>query len=134
MEKGSGTLFDDSIHGRDSFSIHSLVQLVERHQVPAAEQGGTIQRAVGLMMAWAPRPAHEYQNWEQWRILAPHARYVWQEQSRHPSVSLDPGFLNAYGRYLEFAQGAYWEAEPLYQRALAARKRVLGAEHPGTLT
>jgi tetratricopeptide (TPR) repeat protein len=30
-------------------------------------------------------------------------------------------------------QGRYGEAEPLYQRALAARERVLGAEHPDTL-
>jgi len=32
------------------------------------------------------------------------------------------------------SQGRYAEAEPLYQRALAARERVLGAEHPSTLT
>ena len=30
------------------------------------------------------------------------------------------------------AQGRYSEAEPLYQRALALRERVLGAEHPYT--
>ena len=31
------------------------------------------------------------------------------------------------------SQGRYGEAEPLYQRALAASERVLGAEHPDTL-
>jgi hypothetical protein len=46
----------------DSFSIHSLVQLVERHHVPAAERDGMTQRAVALMMAWAPRRSHEYKN------------------------------------------------------------------------
>jgi hypothetical protein len=113
----------------DSFSIHSLVQLVERHQVPAVEQGGIIQRAVALMMAWAPVPAYEYQNWERWRILDPHARHLAQEQSRHPSVSPDPVFLNAYGGYLA-SQGAYREAEPLYRRSLAIQEKALGPGHP----
>jgi Flp pilus assembly protein TadD len=35
---------------------------------------------------------------------------------------------------LYHAQGRYGEAEPLYMRALAAKERVLGPEHPGTLT
>ena len=65
--------------------------------------------------------------------MEPHARYVWQKQRQHPSISPDPAFLNAYGGYLSFAQGAYGEAEPLYQRALAASEQVLGAEHPDTL-
>ena len=110
------------------------MQLVERHQVPTVEQGGMIQRAVALMMAWAPVAAHEYQNWEQWRILDPHARYLWQQQSRHPSVSLDPVFLNAYGGYLKFAQGTYAAAEPLYQRSLAIREKTLGPDHPHVAT
>lgn len=59
---------------------------------------------------------------------------VWQEQSRHPSVLPDPDFLNAYGDYLLFAQGAYWEAEPLYQRAVLAAERVIGPNHPHTKT
>ena len=31
-------------------------------------------------------------------------------------------------------QGRYSEAEPLYMRALEASERVLGREHPDTLT
>ena len=31
------------------------------------------------------------------------------------------------------SQGRYGEAEPLYRRALEARERVLGPEHPHTL-
>ena len=33
---------------------------------------------------------------------------------------------------LYWQQGKYEEAEPLYQRALEARERVLGPEHPDT--
>ncbi|MEZ5578736.1 MAG: tetratricopeptide repeat protein [Candidatus Competibacteraceae bacterium] len=32
------------------------------------------------------------------------------------------------------SQGRYGDAEPLYQRALAAREKVLGPEHPDTLS
>ena len=37
-------------------------------------------------------------------------------------------------RSLYESQGRYGEAEPLYRRALEARERVLGPEHPDTLT
>ena len=35
---------------------------------------------------------------------------------------------------LYHAQGRYAEAEPLYQRALAIREKVLGPEHPHVAT
>ena len=118
----------------DSFSIHALVQAVERHQVSEAEQSGMVEKAVELLMAWAPQPASEYQNWEAWRILEPHARFLWQEQSR-PGFGLlaDHRFLNGFGSYLQAALGAYADAEPLLSSALAASERVLGSEHPSTL-
>jgi tetratricopeptide (TPR) repeat protein len=117
----------------DSFSIHSLVQTVERHHVPATEQSGMVGKAVELVMAWAPVPAYEYRNWAQWRILEPHARYLWQQQSGNESVSPDADFLNEFAGYLVFAQGAYAQAAPLCERALATRGRVLGEQHPSTL-
>jgi tetratricopeptide (TPR) repeat protein len=36
--------------------------------------------------------------------------------------------------YLFQSTGRYAEAEPLYRRALQARERVLGEEHPSTLS
>ena len=35
---------------------------------------------------------------------------------------------------LHHVQGQYAEAEPLYQRSLAIREKVLGAEHPDVAT
>jgi tetratricopeptide (TPR) repeat protein len=35
---------------------------------------------------------------------------------------------------LHQAQGRYREAEPLYQKALRLHEKVLGSEHPTTLT
>src|SRR5262249_51960548 len=42
--------------GQDAFSVHALLQAVERHQVPVADQPGMILRAAALLMAWAPTP------------------------------------------------------------------------------
>ncbi len=38
------------------------------------------------------------------------------------------------GQYRQYALAAYAEARPLYERALAIREKVLGAEHPDTAT
>ena len=40
--------------------------------------------------------------------------------------------LHFVGQYRRYALAAYAEARPLYERALAMREKVLGAEHPVT--
>ena len=42
--------------------------------------------------------------------------------------------LRFAAQYRSNALGAYAEARPLYERALAIREKVLGAEHPDTAT
>ena len=42
--------------------------------------------------------------------------------------------LSFAGQYRHYALAAYAEARPLYERALAIREKVLGAEHPDTAT
>ena len=117
----------------DSFSIHGLVQAVERRQVPDHEQPRMIERAVELLMAWAPRPSFEYQNWPAWRVLEPHARFLWEAQRASEAVRPDPRFLNELATFLEYAHGAFAYVEPMLRRALETRERALGAEHPDTL-
>ncbi len=48
----------------------------------------------------------------------------------HPLVALS--LNNLAGLYQEF--GNYSQAEPLYQRSLAIREKVLGKEHPDVAT
>jgi tetratricopeptide (TPR) repeat protein len=40
--------------------------------------------------------------------------------------------LSFAGQYRLYALAAYVEARPLFERALAIREKVLGAEHPDT--
>jgi Tfp pilus assembly protein PilF len=48
--------------------------------------------------------------------------------TEHPSTATS---LNNLGLLLK-TQGAYEEARPYYERALAIREEVLGTEHPNT--
>ena len=61
-----------------------------------------------------------------WRALRP-ASACW---ARSIPIRLPASTI---WRKLYQRQGRYSEAEPLYRRALEARERVLGTEHPDTL-
>lgn len=43
-------------------------------------------------------------------------------------------FMNELAAYKYGAAGAYWQARPLLERALAIRERALGPDHPDTAT
>src|SRR5713226_6648385 len=116
-----------------TFSIHGLVQAVERYNIAAEEHPRVIERAADLLMSWAPRNSWQFENWASWRILLPHARELWYWQKKRESVRPNLAFLDNFGGFLEF-QGAYAEAEPVLRLALEAGERSLGAEHPDVLS
>jgi tetratricopeptide (TPR) repeat protein len=126
-------------NGDASFTIHGLVQAVERHQVTEAIRPQLVARAVKLLMSWAPLNAHRYENWTPWNTLTPHARLLCQHQPGDQAAVADAALRGEFGNYLSFAHGFYQEAEPLLLQSLAARERLLrsdtgnGAEHPDTL-
>jgi hypothetical protein len=100
----------------DSFAIHALVQAVERYQLPPDEQPRMVEKAVDLLMSWAPVNAFEFENWPPWKIALPHAERLWQVQQLDHAMRPSRLFLNAYGSFLQ-SQGAYAAAEPVAYRA-----------------
>nr|WP_164689287.1 tetratricopeptide repeat protein [Herpetosiphon llansteffanensis] len=62
--------------------------------------------------------------------LEPHLRYV-AMRALDRGDALAAHLANSLG-YFEDLRGAYAEAQPLYERALAITEAVLGAEHPDT--
>ncbi len=42
--------------------------------------------------------------------------------------------MNGFASFQQYRNGDYTRAEPLYRRALEVRERVLGEEHPSTLS
>ena len=125
-----GTLLTYSLVRRNpdhTLSIHRLVQIVLKHSMNKSVQRRWAERAV-----YQAFPEVDYENWFQCQEYIPQVlicnALIEQWDMVLPEASQ---LLDESGYYLrESAQ--YEQAEPLLQRALAIRERVLGAEDPLT--
>src|SRR5438132_462122 len=59
-------------------------------------------------------------------IFTDASKMILSAPTNHGHVNADVNMISSG----HISQGKYEEAEPLYRRALAIRKRVLGPEHP----
>ncbi|GAC1685764.1 MAG: hypothetical protein PVS3B1_25790 [Ktedonobacteraceae bacterium] len=128
-------LLDYSLISRDrtnhTLSLHRLIQAVIKNEMTAENHTYWSQVTINIVSNIfpfnepAPWPtslryilngllAIEYIN--QWNVASDEANSL----------------LNSIGTYFSM-RGQYSESEPLFQRALAARERLLGPEHPDTL-
>ena len=79
-------------------------------------------------------PPGTYENWGRCQMLFPHVELVLEYRPT------DEGFLRQWVAVLSNAasyaaeQGRYNDAEQMSRRALDGREKVLGKEHPDTLT
>jgi len=120
-------------HAADALSAHTLVQAVERHQTPSATQPRWVEQAMQLLADFAPVDAHKYEHWPIWRVLLPHAEALRLRLEQDDRITASAELLNGLALYL-LGQGEYADAEGPARRALEALERVLGPEHPDTLT
>ncbi|KAF3002783.1 hypothetical protein E8E15_001031, partial [Penicillium rubens] len=116
------------------FDMHRLVQLSVRAWLDMHQQlYGWQAKSRGIMARVFPDG--EYESWSQCRSLLAHANSVLQsicdvdDKDRLNAAAL----LSNCGWFLDL-QGVYEEAEAMHRRALEAREKVLGREHPDTLT
>jgi tetratricopeptide (TPR) repeat protein len=110
-----------------TLGVHRLVQGVIQDGLTKKEKRQWAERAVRAVNGAFPRP--EFANWAQCERLVPQALacaalieaygFEFEEAA---------GLLNAVGYYLD-ARARFSEAEPLFQRALAIREKILGPEH-----
>ncbi|MEM8717231.1 MAG: toll/interleukin-1 receptor domain-containing protein, partial [Cyanobacteria bacterium P01_G01_bin.4] len=112
----------------DSYTIHRLVQEVVKAEMDEAHRHLWAERTIDAVTQSFPNA--EYGNWSDCDRLLPHAKVAIQlahtEQIESETTAL---LLARTGHYLnERTQDS--EAEPLFQDALAMRKRLLGDEHP----
>jgi len=114
------------------FDLHRLVHLATRNWL---QKEGALSRwdQAAIERLDDLFPDHEHQNRAQWRILLPHAVYalrltiVAQDNSRR--LDLVWKYANSL-----LSDGRYREAEAPFEEVFQTRKRMLGAEHPDTLT
>ena len=117
----------------DVFKMHRLVQFTTRKWL---EQRQELERWKGTyitIMADA-FPSGVYKNQKRYQMPFPHAVLVLEYRS------IDKGFVQSWVGVLNNAaqyaaeQGKYEEAEHMNRRALDGREKMLGKEHPDTLT
>jgi tetratricopeptide (TPR) repeat protein len=111
--------------------MHRLVQEVVRDGMEESERRRWVERAVEAVNATFPFVRLE--TWSQCERLLPHARFAarWIEDFKIETPRATR-LLNQAAYYLQ-ERAQYQEAEPLYRRALEARERMMGPEHPDTL-
>jgi tetratricopeptide (TPR) repeat protein len=115
-----------------ALDIHRLVHLATRSWL----------RKKGLLTQWTERavtrledvfPDNDHQNRSVWRRYLTHAHYVLKsnliEKCRENRISL----AEKFGLCL-CSDGRFNDAEELFVQVMKMRKRVLGEEHPDTLT
>jgi tetratricopeptide (TPR) repeat protein len=114
-----------------TLNIHRLVQAVLSESMPTEARQQWKQRVVLAVKATYPNVQNVAQ-WDACEQWLPHALVcaTWIEQEqiyREESADL----LNRTGYYLD-DRARYAEAHPLYLRAVAIYKQLLGATHPNT--
>ena len=134
LDDAMGELLSYSLIHRNpettTLSIHRLVQAVLIDEMNQETQQQWAEHVVRVLSYFFPFPTAE--AWPLCQTYLPHAllcdTYI---QRWNMTLQEAANLLNKIASYLEDV-AQYPEAEPLYQRALAIRERVLGAEHPDT--
>ncbi|CAG7933712.1 unnamed protein product [Penicillium olsonii] len=117
-----------------SFDMHRLVQLSVRTWLAIHLKLAQWQEKSRAIMAQM-FPDGQYESWTECQKLLPHAKEVMKSTSdEHEEDRLHAATISVNcGRYL-LLRGTYEEADSMQRWALDAREKVLGREHPDTLT
>ncbi|OCK73381.1 hypothetical protein K432DRAFT_410741 [Lepidopterella palustris CBS 459.81] len=122
-----------SWHGERAFEMHGLVQLATRKWLELNRQVDRWQKASLRIMA-ATFPSGQYKTWAVCRALLPHSRKVLSYVSDGNEEMLDLARIaNNTALYLLLV-AEHAAAENISQSAMVVGEKVLGPEHPSTLT
>ena len=116
-----------------TFSLHRLLQEVVRADQPEAERSEWTVRWVRVFDQFLPKGAAHQESVPYSRGLPAFAALFVRMDEKHPAIA-DAVVLAGWYVYHFLHRGRWREGEPLAVRAMQVRERVLGAEHPDTLT
>ncbi|KAL9591591.1 MAG: hypothetical protein Q9179_007568 [Wetmoreana sp. 5 TL-2023] len=117
----------------DIFEMHRLVQFATRKWLEQLQEVERWKERYIAIMADA-FPSGKYENWGRCQMLFPHALLMLEYRP------IEESFLQLWTAVLSNAawyaaeQGSYDDAEQMNRRALDSREKMLGKEHPNTLT
>ena len=122
----------------DDLLVHRLVQAVARtpdpddpHRTPAALSEAQ-EQATSLLTSALPPAAVDPGGWSAWQALLPHVEVMAQHTAASTDTAETAALLTQAAAFLA-DQGTLIRATSLFERALAARSRLLGKKHPDTL-
>ncbi|HWD37927.1 MAG TPA: tetratricopeptide repeat protein, partial [Fimbriimonas sp.] len=111
----------------EGLQFHTLLQAVERLNIPEPEQAEVQEAVWEMFLSHAPRKSWEFENWPIWRAMLPHAHSLADghstDQLRFAEVR------HRVAGYLE-GTGALAPAVIASSEALAIRRRELPEGHP----
>jgi tetratricopeptide (TPR) repeat protein len=119
----------------DSFHLHRLVRQVAAGRPDDKARALARQALLQMVATIYPREArNDPKAWPQARRLDGHALALIADDAALPGDAEPEAarLLNALASYRHCALGAYAQARPLYQRALALKERTFGNDHPET--
>ncbi|KAK7193328.1 phosphorylase superfamily protein, partial [Paraphaeosphaeria sporulosa] len=111
--------------------LHRLVHLATRNWLRGEDSLGAWAVAA-LKRLEEVFPNSDHTNRSVWRMYLPHARYV-VDMEVNGSEREKAGLLWKFAM-CTYSDGRYNESEQAFAQVMKTRKRVLGEEHPSTLT
>jgi tetratricopeptide (TPR) repeat protein len=119
--------------GAQALTMHRLVQLSMRRWLEAeSELGRWVKESIqALSVAF---PSGDYARWEQCKVLLPHVKEIIGHRTEdREGLEKQAESASRAGWYL-LLYGEYTAAEGFLRVSLEIREKVLGREHPDTLT
>ncbi|KID73289.1 Kinesin light chain 1 [Metarhizium brunneum] len=117
--------------GRDSFDMHRLVRLAMQNWLENKGLESYVSSAIQRLDQAFPFPKHK--NRDMWMKYLPHAQAALEFREHLEGGKVDASLLfNVAESY--YLLGQYQKAKQLHQQSLQLREKVLGKEHPSTLS
>jgi tetratricopeptide (TPR) repeat protein len=136
LEKDIITLHDYlfiSIPTPSSFEMHRLVQFATRVWLESNEQYQYWAQMSIINLNWALPTSTNYEHWEQWQLLYPHARASVEISLTGSEASLHRSSVLFKAACFAADSGSGSDAQMLAETSLRVRKRELGEEDERTL-
>lgn len=115
-----------------SLNLHRVVREITFRSIQLEEEKiKYLETAETLLAAFAPRQADRFENWAIWKLLIPHADFIWEELKKIPNAKLKSELL--HGRALYYmGQRNFEHALNLHREYHELLEQQLGKNHPKT--
>jgi tetratricopeptide (TPR) repeat protein len=119
--------------GEQALEMHRLVQLSMRTWLEAEKElSKWVKKSIQALAAAFPNG--DYKTWEKCKVLLPHVKEVVSHTGKDGEDLINEAKSALGAGWYLFLQGEYKVAEGFLWMSTDTRERVLGPEHPDTLT